>query len=244
MPYSFIFRDKARQADLEPTCSAVISQFVLPEKSLFCIFDDVDRQEFIELPGFGTGYLGFFGLVRDEAIGDGSWPWDIVNELSNVGDGIPYLCDVLIYLRSLTCKQRVGAAITFAHELQHFMQYGYNYKVWRAHPFLQAAAIPKLVNPKAWNFPLEHEAILVSKRVSVEVMGKSTVDQYAEDRISNGEDPEKWRFFLDLDPCEKYDLLEETRAWTEKYRSEIIGSATAKYKRNGDPDFTSDDWWR
>jgi hypothetical protein len=59
-----------------------------------------------------------------------------------------------------------------------------------------------------WRFPSEHEAQLVAKRKAEEVFGGDVIRAYAEKQIQETNDPEKWRFFQELDPAEPRDLLE------------------------------------
>lgn len=243
MTCSLIFRNENCKRELEPLCTRILQQYILPEESLYCIFDDKERSEFIQFPGFGSKYCGFFWPVKRYGIDDGIWPWEIVDHFSNVSQGVAFLCDVVIYLRKRTCDSRTGITITFAHELQHFMQYAYKFKIWRANAYLQDAAVPKLTNPHPWDFPVEYEAQFVSKLVAESIIGREEVNRYAIDQISNCDDPEKWKFFLGLDTSQSFDLLEETKHWVQKYKNDIIEKHPDMHRRSSDPDFTKDDWW-
>ncbi len=54
----FVFFYGSNETTLEPPCQKVLKCFQLPQHSLICIFDNVERDEF--RLRFGEGYCGFF----------------------------------------------------------------------------------------------------------------------------------------------------------------------------------------
>jgi len=232
-----IFRDDSRQPELEPLCRKVLEKFQLPQRSLICIFDDVDyRQAYNGSPDLGNEYRGFLRPLREQGSSNVFWPRDIVRLLKN-DRGILY--DAMIYLRQRTCQSQVGVVITFTHELQHFMQYGFSYKVWRAVGSVKKVYAGEPLAP--WCLPCENEAQLVSKQIACEVLGHEMVLSYAEQQIENGNDPEKWRFFKKMDLEESFDLLEQTKPWVNTYREALKVRFPADSSE--EPDFTKDNWW-
>jgi hypothetical protein len=121
-----------------------------------------------------------------------------------------------IYLYGSTCADETALTMTFAHELQHFIQYGFNRKLWaegRLITFLPKEVID--IEGLNWpDIPHEREARIRAKRIGVELYGADAVNQYINRRISenvNAQDVEDWRFSQNLDPSIPYDLAIETK---------------------------------
>jgi hypothetical protein len=215
-----IVREETRKAALEPACEAVLQHFALPELSLRCIFDDQERAGFLQHPELGEHFCGFFLPVRKFGIGHGIWAPELV---AHIWDKVEmrFACDSVIYMRKRTCDALTGMVITFAHELQHFMQYGHHYQSWKSQHCIQQVAAPKLLHPRPWNFPGEYEAQLVSKRIAESVLGSEEVTRYTNARIADGGDIEKWHFFFQLNGAEEFDFCGRTADWIARYKDEI-----------------------
>ncbi len=145
----------------------------------------------------------------------------------------------MIYINGRTCSTVPGTVITFAHELQHFIQYGYAWKVWRANTLIYNIlrdGPPTTI--KAWDIPYEKDTMMVSKRVAGQVLGETRVSEYANAQIMTGNDGEKWRFFLRISNSTPFDLLTETKPWVERYKPELL-----KIKQS-EIDFAQNEWWR
>jgi hypothetical protein len=149
------------------------------------------------------------------------WPEELVSHVSDPDNGIAFKCDVAIYVRKVTCERPTEATITFAHELQHFMQYGRHYQEWLANSSLVEVASPEMLDPKPWDFPCEHEAQLVSKRVAEAILGSEEVGRYASEEIRSGNDPQKWTFFQGLDTSQEYDFAENTRQMERTFKGKL-----------------------
>jgi hypothetical protein len=190
-----IFRGECKRAELEPLCKEVLKHFQLPKQRLIAIFDDKERDEFTSSPLLGETFCGFFRAVRRFSCGPVRWPPEI---MEHVWDKQDWRCDVVIYLRSRTCQSPTGTAITFAHELQHFMQYGLRNKAWQASHDIQRIFEESGRRSFPWDFPHEFEAQVVSRKVaeSEDVRGKDEVRRYAEQQIELERDRRKWEFFL------------------------------------------------
>jgi hypothetical protein len=193
----------------------------------------------------GENFCGFFAPVHKFMWPEHEWPLEIWNNLwkCDESDLVPdeLICDVMIYLRRRTCDSPIGTVITLAHELQHFVQYGFSNKVWRAIGDVRNLFVENGGSAFPWDFPDEHEAQLVSKRVAEEVFGGDVIRGYAEKQIHEMNHPEKWKFFLGLDSKESFDLLEQTKPWVNEYRDVL--KERFPPDNDDDPDFTKENWW-
>jgi hypothetical protein len=238
-----IFRDTNRKGELEPPCRQVLQHYRLPAQSLRCIFDDTERPELLRARGFGPDLCGFFSPIELCGLRSIPWPADIIKEcLAGPTIEKPLACDVVIYVRKRTCETRIGAVITFAHELQHFVQYGGDLKVWRANKFIERIAGSSHMDLQSWNLPMEHEAQLVSKRVAEIVLGKDEVRTYVEKQIADENDAQKWIFFQGLNSSGSLDLLKETIPWVHRYKRSLEELYPAETEE--DPNFARDHWWK
>jgi hypothetical protein len=217
----------------------------LPQKSLVCIFDNEERSKFTNTPSLGKNFRGFTIPICEPKFQTEvrSWPPDI---LKCVLDGNKFLCDITIYLRNQTCESQTGTVITFAHEVQHFTQYGGHRKVWLANRHLKDGRLFQGRLPP-WHFPDEYEALLVSKRVAETVIGRDEIRVYAEqerDRelVECKGDLKKWEFFLCLDVDEEFDLLKRTTSLVNE-RREYLGEYFPACSSD-DPDYSKEEWWR
>src|ERR1700722_1371768 len=123
--------------------------------------------------------------------------------------------DYGIYLHGSTCADEIALTMTFAHELQHFVQYEFKRKLWAVSRLIRELAMETQVKERLnWpDIPHEREARIVAKRVGVNLLGDDRVRDYIALRISENvsvEDVEDWRFSLDVDPSAPYDLTTET----------------------------------
>jgi hypothetical protein len=236
-----VFRDDRHRAGLESTIRAVLDHFSLPPKSLCCIFDDQERWELTN--AFGESFCGFFYPVAQYGFGQFQWPAALMEHVSDLYHGRPFTCDAAAYLRKSVCEKPTGATITFSHELQHFVQYGFHFKEWRANSWIQHVAIPEMIDPKPWHFPTEYEAQITSKRIAEAVLGHAEIDRYALERIADYDDVEKWTFFRGLDTAETYDFVIETHRMAELYRGKLEALSREHDWRPSDPDFTRPKWW-
>jgi hypothetical protein len=233
MEYELIFLDDSKKTELESACKEVLKYFKLPEQKLIAIFDDKERQEFtVFTPKLGSEFCGFF---RADLYGMRPCPQDILNQLWS-DQGREWRCDVFIYLRSRTCQSPTGVAITFAHELQHFMQYGFSRKVWQASRDLQC-----VVSGFPWDFPHEREALIVSRSKAEEVCERDEVLRYAEAQRKLGSDSEKWEFFLGPETEKPFNFLQATIPLVNQHKEAL----KERFPLNGEerPDYAKENWW-
>ena len=125
--------------------------------------------------------------------------------------------------------------MTFAHELQHFVQYAYLKPLWAANTLLinlQDAAFTVW-----WDFPIEIEARLNAKRIAEELFGRDSVREFLTQRINEkltDSDAADWSFIRGLDTSCSYDLWKETSELVKRHRAHL---ERALEKRKKDRDF-------
>jgi|HubBroStandDraft_2_1064218.scaffolds.fasta_scaffold104023_1 hypothetical protein len=235
MPVELIFRCNSKKAELEPLCREILKHrhFGLPDRKLIAFFDDRERPEFISTPRLGEDFCGFF---RESLYEMQPFPQEIKDDLWSKQDG-RWRCDVLVYLRSRTCQSPTGMAITFSHELQHFMQHGFSRTVRQASRDLQS-----FVSGYPWYFPHERDAVVVSRGTVEDVCGRDEVRRYAEEQITLGNDPDKWKFFLGPEVEKSFDFLQVMIPLVDEHR-ETLKAMFPVSKRHPDPDYTKERWW-
>ena len=210
----------------------VLDSFQLPDLRLLCFFDDEDP------PCFEQRFKGKYRGFHTPVIGSGYLPQHIHRYLFETGGNHAF--DNLIYLRGSTCKSNIGTVITFAHELQHFVQHATAFKVSVANNlfYKNLRDFDPDSAAKAWNIPHEQEAMMVSKRVAEVVLGKDAVGEYITSRIVAEDDPHYWEYFQSLSPHTTFDLCAETIRWVDRYRPKLLGLGQSKV------DFSQSEWWR
>lgn len=233
------FLDPSKEPELWPQCQSVFRhehfRLHLPQQSLVCIFDDEERQEFICCPWLGENYCGFTHVTSEPGPPGLQWSDELIEQ---VLDDQGWRCDVVIYLRRRTCESPVGTVITFAHELQHFVQYGFDRKVWYANKHLHDFSCRHGEELPTWSFPDEYEAQLASKCVAESILGKDKVQGYAQQQIELNRDPGKWEFFRNLEPL---DLLQRTIPWVQERREVLKKEFPMSDDRM--PDYSKEKWW-
>jgi len=132
--------------------------------------------------------------------------------------------DCIIYLHGSTCETEIGLSLCFAHELQHFMQYALQRSFYVLHDLLV-----ELHNPEfqfMWDYPIEREARIISKRVGVELFGERAVDTHIQNRILahvSCMDVHDWEFVRGIDLSVPYDLAVESMRLIDRHRTELVG---------------------
>ncbi len=224
------FRTEALKVRLEAHCLRVLEHFELPALKLLCFFDDENPQCFAVL----GPYRGFQMPVK----GSGYFPPYIRRLFFDSRGGIAF--DNVIYVPGSTSAFTTGTVITFAHELEHFVQYGTAYKVWVSNTLLykHLPTFEPTTTAKAWDIPHEQDAMIVSKRVAGVVVGTDVVSAYAASRIADNDDVLYWKYFEGLPSAGSFGLLTETIPWVDRYRPQLIGL------RQSEVDFSKVEWWQ
>ena len=141
-------------------------------------------------------------------IGDGNVAW-------------PFAC--VIYLHGSTRETDIGLTLTFAHELQHFIQYAHKQRLWALNTLLTNLGSDDF--KVWWDFPIEVDARRTAKLVAEELHGSRPVMEYISCRISarvTDTDADDWRFVQSIDTSFPYDLAERTRPLLKKYKEHSL----------------------
>lgn len=183
-------------------------------------------------------------------------PWYIREHLYSSEDDSGRLKRVfssLIYVHESTCRSDIGLTLTFAHELQHFLQYANARHLWATNVLLMN--LPKRFPWQTefknfWDFPIEVEARIIAKRVGESLYDAEYVEQLVKSRITEpvtANDADDCKFFLSLNSAQPYDLLAATRPLVQTYKPLLQELHKDRYFCE-DPDFSTLDfdepYWR
>ncbi len=237
MEPKLLFKSGEQEAKWGKLAQQVLREFNLPRKRLICTFDDTDYSWMKDQ--WGTSR---FRGASTPVMGSGPWP-DFVQDVLVDREGIAY--DFITYLPGRTCLSgKALLVITFAHELQHFLQWAISPKVWKVGSILYGNL--RTFEPtrqwKTWDVPTEREAMIVSKRVAEKVLGVQQVKGFSETRVlADRRDKEEWQVFGSLSSSEEYRLLDETIPLVETYRQRLMELETDE--EDVQVDFSRGDWW-
>lgn len=214
---------------LKPICQKVEKEFALPARRLYRYFAVEDDADLARL--MGAHFRGFHIPLSGrntlpEYLRECFFtPYDEFDLSKSFEEMVSF--DNLIYIRYETCSDLVGCVLTYAHELQHFMQHGHTPRLWAVNSALyhnlgafDAAATPI-------DIPHEREANIVSKRVAEKICGEEAVRKYAQEQILSMEaahepaQATRWTFFRDVPSSTDYDALAATLPLVQKYKGQI-----------------------
>jgi hypothetical protein len=212
-------------------CKDVLNQFRLPPNlRLICCFDDENPKE-LHLHG---DVCGFHAPVAGARLLP---PW--VTPLLRKGG--KFVFDNLIYIPGTQYStQMVSFVLIFAHELQHFIQYDQNRKVYEANVLLHEhlTSFEQDIQTKVWEIPYDLEAMIVSRHVAEKVLGRTAVATFveAETNVSAGNKKELWEFY-------RNPIFAETRPLVEQYKPQLLILKQRRHK-SFEVDFNLSEWWR
>jgi hypothetical protein len=122
------------RAKREATASSVVREFGggLPDLKLLAFFDDGDDPDIRR--DLGPANRGFHAPIKENRPTT-AWPLRMTNLIFVPVDGSPFgrtrrVFDNGIYVHGSTCTDETALIMTFAHELQHFVQYGFSRRLW------------------------------------------------------------------------------------------------------------------
>jgi hypothetical protein len=234
-------QDPLTKATRQTTAQRVLAQFInLPDARLICLFDDVDHQPLKDR--IGAANRGFSEPLCEPLYDMTLWFYypDDLKDLILVEEASSILrvraFDHVIYLHGSTCTSEIGLAITFAHELQHFVQYMTQRKLWAQNRLIQNLPDSGL---NWFDIPTERETRIVSIRVAQTLFGAEPVRDFMNRRLAEAIDA------LELADCKfihglvgsvpaSYDLASETVhifGRLEPYKLEFV-KLLEKYKQS------------
>jgi hypothetical protein len=217
------------ESALKPICQEVQKQFALPARRLYRYFAVEDD---VYLAGLmGAHFRGFHiplsgRNVLPEYLREYFFrPYDEFDVSMAFEEIVAF--DNLIYIRYDTCSDTVGCVITYAHELQHFIQHGHTPRLSAVNSALyhNLGRFDPTATPI--DIPQEREANLVSKRVAEKVCGGKAVRKYAKEqirfmeRVKEPVQAARWVFFRDVSSSTDYDMLAATLPFVQKYKGQI-----------------------
>lgn len=249
MPVTIVIKtDQASiRTALDAAARRVLDQFAnqFPDLNLLCFFDDDDWQPLKDVMGPAT--RGFYAPIKEQPIE--CWPGYLTERIF-VDDPNSHLqkraFDHLIYVFGTTCVDEIGLTMTFAHELQHFLQYGYERRLWAENFLLPRLSkeVIGLAGLRWFDIPIEREARAAAKRIAEELFGADQVRLFIDRRIGgsvSAQDAEDWRLIQQMSPSAPYNVADETRAVFQRvkdYRPQL--EAILRELRN-DEDFKNID---
>jgi hypothetical protein len=232
-----IGNDATVTAQRRARADSVVAAFsgVLPDRRLLCYLDTDDCLRLKKR--YGKAQRGLYMPVANGPM------WTLFPEAvgyyvrgnrttSTLGPDPRPEFDHLIYLHGSTCLNEVGMTMTFAHELQHFIQHENSLELWA----VNTVAIEMLRYHKSayrtlsiqWcDIPIEREARIVAKRIAERIFGSEAVAQYVSakrDEFVTEQDAADWTCIGGLDATTPYDLATETRLFFPRlgnYASEL-----------------------
>jgi hypothetical protein len=229
---SWIFAASEKETTVKPLCQQFEKEFDLSTGRLCRYFAGSDDLCLLANPHFGPDFRGFHATVEAR----NSFPKYLFDcffhplETFTMRGTSPSFeemvaFDSLIYVRHSTCDDPTGLVECYAHELQHFVQYGRTPRLWVANGVLYQKL--KALEPASvvTDIPTEREANIVSKRVAEKICGVEAVKKFADERVrfmeerGNDEERNRWVFFRDTPSSTQFNLLDATLSLVEKYRS-------------------------
>lgn len=155
--------------------------------------------------------------------------------------------DSLVYLHGSSCTNDIGLTMTFAHELQHIIQYSAapkllaeNMLVIETLRYLERSDFEAL-GLRMCDVPHEREARIVAKRVAESLHGVEAVRQYIDGRrraFVTEQDAADWDCIQGLVASDGYDLAAETKAFFPKLNScRVALERTLSALQTNDPEF-------
>jgi hypothetical protein len=211
---------------------------------VLCFFDDRDAPE-VKAECGGPANRGVHWPVRGQGLA--MWPdymWNIIAPIDTLSH-LTWPFDSVIYLHGSTCEEDVGLTITFAHELQHFLQYANERRIWAVNVLLMNLPnLPTEDLKMPWDIPIEREARTVAKQVAESLYGEDIVRRHAMKKIdahATDNDAKDWTFFRDVDPSTVYCVADATKSLVERYKPELKQLQQLPECRN-DPDFSAIDF--
>jgi hypothetical protein len=219
--------DFAVKSKREQATQNVLAQFgnQLPDLKLLCFFDDVDCDSLKKY--IGEANRGVYTPVRNSQL----WPHfpeylkDYIFESDPSAFSWEPLFDHVIYLHGSTCSDEIGLTVTFAHELQHFVQHGdkRTRKLAAENTLIQNLdkELIEVLKLRWFDIPIEREARIVSKRTAEALFGAPRVRQFIATRITEATDEGDavdWRFIQGIVPSTSYDLTRESHRIFQKLK--------------------------
>ena len=246
--------DVTAKARREAAAQRVIAHFdnQLPNTRLLCFFDDEDCEAVKE--EVGEANRGLFMRVErvclwgylPEYVRVCAFSGDCSDFPSYAEPPVTPVFDHLIYLHGSTCSNDVGLTMTFAHELQHFVQHGNVRQLWAANSLIGKLRqqLNNDLGLRQFHIPTEREARIVSKQTTSAIFGGEHVKQFIESKIPHAvddKDKADWQSIQSLVTSTPYDLASETRLIFQRLKGYRGDFEKLLQELKDDPDFNDID---
>lgn len=214
----------------------------LPELRLLVFLDDTDAPTLKS----GVENRGLFSPISSKNYFRMKvWPRAVAEALRTINLAAlesTYHYDCIVYLHDSTCNSEDSLTMTVAHELQHFIQYGFNRSIWAWNTVVTNLPMPTIdAFGLTWrDIPIEHEARIVAKQASEAILGRETTAKYIEYRKSQrltNKDAADWEFIQSIDTTQVYDCVVQTQALFRRLTPVRNELQAALSKLSGLPDF-------
>ncbi|HEY1755199.1 MAG TPA: hypothetical protein VGG72_07355 [Bryobacteraceae bacterium] len=213
--------DATEAARREAAAERVLAAFGngLPKTSLFCFFDDEDWKALKE--EMGASNRGVYTDLRRGTAWQRVAPYYLKERLFIEGQR---MFDCFIYLHGSTCSRAGSLTMTFAHELQHFVQQQTTPRMWAASTLVTSLPndVINALGLRWFDVPHKREARIVSKRVAEKLLGPEVVAEYIKEKIAERvteNDVVDWECIQGLVTSAPYDLARETRLLFSRLRN-------------------------
>jgi hypothetical protein len=209
------YPDEATRDQRREWAARVLDYFdgKLPDIRLLIFVDAEDAKELID----SLGKRGHFEPINKDNFDPTDWPWQVAEKLYTLTTDLVFHYDAVVYVPNSTCETEASLTMTLAHELRHFIQFGFQRRVWAWNGVV--TNLTKEVCRErglAWkDIPVEYEARLYAKRLALEVLGPQRTSGYIADRIREhitDADAADWEFINRLDPALDCNISDMTKA--------------------------------
>jgi hypothetical protein len=182
------FRADDFEARLRPLANQVLAEFDLPSLRLYCYF--ADNEDAYLRQHIGKYFRGFHTSIEGrnqlpEYLSDCFFhPFDPFSDQEVTWEKM-VAYDNLVYVTQQTSLDPTAFTLTFAHELQHFMQFGHARKVWVVNSILyeHIRSFDPFTPRTQVDIPHEREANIISKHIAEKVLGIETIKKFAQEQV-------------------------------------------------------------
>jgi hypothetical protein len=234
------------KADREAAARRVIACLApsLPESRTLCFLDDEDPSSLKRW--LGATNRGISGAIHDNAERE-HWPeyvWEFVF-FHDRFSGLPArVIDDLVYLYGSAWTDVAGMTMTLAHELQHVVQRANARELWAVNSLVRHLSAVEDLKLEWADIPIERDARIVAKHISLDVCGERAVTAYIQKRMAEAVQPHDvadWQFVHDLTPADSVNLLQATQSLFQRLRPYRAELTRLMQENNDNPDFNGVD---
>jgi hypothetical protein len=221
-----MFEDRDVKAHMEAVCISVLDYFeqyfrIPAEPRVACIFakDDCIKSQLGRDVAERGGFMPTNGMVL------GHFPQYVRDIIAPINKQTRKCADPyagMVILHGSTCGSDIGLTLTFAHELQHFLQCTNAKPLWALNRLLIGLRNEEF--KVWWDFPIEVEARITAKKVAESLFGTEPVKRHIQERIKahiTDNDVEDWNFVQGIDSSIPCSLAGGTKQLVQRHRGQL-----------------------